>query len=254
MTPSIRSILISGLTYLSLADAQGAVDLVGTWSTKSNKTLTGPGFYNPVADQLIEPSRTGISYSFTLDGHYEEAYYRAISNPTNPACPAGIMQWQHGTYVKAANGSLLLTPISVDGRQLLSEPCNSANAVYTRYNQSEMLKEYQVLTDPYHNIPRLNLYEFDGSPMPPMYLAYSPPQMLPTTTLNPTTNATSSGASTTATSSSSSKLKRWLGEDFEIEGVQDIIQRKEMALVDADKWWWFGIGLTGLGSVLYFCF
>ena len=80
MTPSFPSILIAGLTYLSLADAQGATDLVGTWSTKSNETLTGPGFFDPVKDRLIEPPRTGISYSFTLDGHYEEAYFRAISN------------------------------------------------------------------------------------------------------------------------------------------------------------------------------
>ena len=29
---------------------------------------------------MIEPSHPGISYSFTADGHYEEAYYRAISN------------------------------------------------------------------------------------------------------------------------------------------------------------------------------
>jgi hypothetical protein len=38
------------------------------------------GFYNPVADEFIEPSLTGISYSFTPDGFYEEAYYRAIAN------------------------------------------------------------------------------------------------------------------------------------------------------------------------------
>lgn len=40
------------------------------------------GFFDPVSDTLIEPSLTGISYSFTGDGHYEEAYYRAISNRT----------------------------------------------------------------------------------------------------------------------------------------------------------------------------
>lgn len=39
-----------------------------------------------------------------------------------------------------ANGSLTLTPIAVDGRQLLSEPCNGDNAVYTRYNQTELMK------------------------------------------------------------------------------------------------------------------
>jgi hypothetical protein len=38
------------------------------------------GFYDPVKDKMHEPARTGISYSFTDDGYYEEAYYRAISN------------------------------------------------------------------------------------------------------------------------------------------------------------------------------
>lgn len=108
------------------------------FSTRSNKTLTGPGFYNPIKDELIEPSRTGISYSFTNDGWYEEAYYRAISNPAEPACPGGIMQWQHGRFYMDANGSLILQPIAVDGRQLLSEPCTYDNGIYTRYNQSEL--------------------------------------------------------------------------------------------------------------------
>ena len=33
---------------------------------------------------MFEPSHTGFSYSFTADGFYEEAYYRAISNRTSP--------------------------------------------------------------------------------------------------------------------------------------------------------------------------
>ena len=98
------------------------------------------GFYNPVTDDLIEPSRTGISYSFTDDGYYEEAYYRAIANPQDPSCPSAIMQWQHGSYVIETNGSMYLTPISVDGRQLLSQPCQYDNAIYTRYNTSEYIK------------------------------------------------------------------------------------------------------------------
>lgn len=32
---------------------------------------------------MHEPDLTGISYSFTDDGHFEEAYYRAISNRTS---------------------------------------------------------------------------------------------------------------------------------------------------------------------------
>lgn len=47
------------------------------------------------------------------------------------------MQWQHGSWYMAANGSLFLTPIDVDGRQLLSEPCTQSNSIYTRYNQTE---------------------------------------------------------------------------------------------------------------------
>ena len=54
-----------------------------------------------------------------------------------PQCPEGIIQWQHGTFAKAANGSLTLTPFGVDGRQLLSNPCRYKQSVYTRYNQSE---------------------------------------------------------------------------------------------------------------------
>lgn len=47
------------------------------------------------------------------------------------------MQWQHGTYTINTNGSLSLTPFAVDGRQLLSEPCQADTSTYTRYNQSE---------------------------------------------------------------------------------------------------------------------
>jgi hypothetical protein len=89
---------------------------------------------------LIEPERTGISYSFTTDGFFEEAYYRAIANPVNPACPGGIMQWQHGSWQKEVDGTLTLSPIAVDGRQLLSKPCDYKNGIYTRYNQTERFK------------------------------------------------------------------------------------------------------------------
>lgn len=128
------------------AQATGSVagtwpgDIVGTWSTKSKQTLTGPGFYDPIDERLIEPSKPGISYSFTADGWYEEAYYRAIANPTNPKCPSGIMQWQHGNWVMNGTGSLILTPIAVDGRQLLSSPCDYDDGIYTRYNTSEVFE------------------------------------------------------------------------------------------------------------------
>ena len=64
------------------AQATASIDpkLVGTWTTSSKKVVTGPGFYDPVNDKMTEPSLPGISYSFTQDGWYEEAYYRAVPN------------------------------------------------------------------------------------------------------------------------------------------------------------------------------
>lgn len=65
---------------------------------------------------------------------------RLTALATSPQCPEGLMQWQHGTYAQAPDGSLQLTPFGVDGRQLLSKPCSYGSAVYTRYNQSEHFK------------------------------------------------------------------------------------------------------------------
>lgn len=59
---------------------------------------------------------------------------------TTPSCPQGIMQFQHGSIVKNDDGSLSLTPIDVDGRQLQSDPCSYSHSVYTRYNQTETMK------------------------------------------------------------------------------------------------------------------
>ena len=46
---------------------------------------------------MFEPNLTGISYSFTDDGYYEEAYYRAISNRSSylgPLKTAGLIVLQ----------------------------------------------------------------------------------------------------------------------------------------------------------------
>ncbi|KAL9032378.1 MAG: hypothetical protein Q9214_007996, partial [Letrouitia sp. 1 TL-2023] len=189
MIISLSTLLLGGATIASLAAAQVDPDLTGTWTTKSRKVFTGPGFYDPVNERMFEPPLTGYSYSFTDDGHYEVAYYRATSNPQQPTCPRGVIQWQHGKFQKASNGSLILTPFAVDGRQLISDPCTYRNAVYTRYQQQEIFKQYEVIVSPYDKATRLNLYGFDGAPMNPMYLAYKPPEMLPTKTLNPTSNS-----------------------------------------------------------------
>jgi len=88
--------------------------------------------------------------------------------------------------------------------------------------------------------------------MNPMYLVYSPPQMLPTTTLNPT--ATSSGAASASATSGSSKAKRGAAEvplNWKLkfpDGKQgtDVVHH-----INADRLWWIGLGMTGVGGLLY---
>ena len=74
----------------------------------------------------------------------ESARKASITNndvAANPSCPQAIMQFQHGTVTQNADLSLSLEPIAVDGRQLLSDPCeNDKYATYIRYNQSEKMK------------------------------------------------------------------------------------------------------------------
>jgi hypothetical protein len=59
---------------------------------------------------------------------------------TTPSCPSAVMQWQHGTFVENADGSLTLSPFSVDGRELISDPCSSSTSSYLRYDQSETME------------------------------------------------------------------------------------------------------------------
>ncbi|KAF1939956.1 hypothetical protein EJ02DRAFT_456407 [Clathrospora elynae] len=241
MVARIAALLLSGVAILH-AQAQTAplpADLVGTWNSKANSTCTGPDFYDPVNEKFTEPKHTGISYSFTADGFFEEAYYRAVANPQNPKCPKGMIQWQHGKFEKLTNGSLVLKPIKVDGRQLFSDPCSYKNAVYTRYNASELFKSYEVMIDPYHKIPRLNLYKWDGAPLMPLYAAMNPPKMLPTTTLNPLVTQTPA----------TKNAKRG-----ELPTVHEVLFKRTPGAVRADQWWWFGIFMTAGGSVLYYFF
>lgn len=250
MKLTVDFLALGAALLLPFASAQQADPaLVGTWTTKSRKVITGPGFYDPVNDKFTEPQLTGISYSFTADGHYEVAYYRAISNPANPNCAQGIMQWQHGSYTKNANGSLSLEPIAVDGRQLLSSPCEFQNSVFTRYHQPELIKSYRIETDSYNKMKRLNLFQYDGAPQNPMWIAYSPPQMLPTETLNPTA-ATGTGS---AKSTSKAKSKRSLDENSEPLKWNLSSKEEPWLLRNADVVWWTAVGMTAIGGVAKFC-
>lgn len=212
-------------------------ELVGTWTSKSFAVFTGPGFYDPVSELLIEPDLPGISYSFTEDGHYEEALYRVTSNPQSPDCPTALISYQHGTYtLDTTNSSLYLTPIEVDGRQLVSEPCKSNLSSYNRYHQPTYFQKYQVTLDGYNGKQSLQIYQFDGSLMPPLYLAYRPPLMLPTETLNPTSAA--------ETHSKRKRIKRNLENQYRTGAIH---QNGGNHI-----WWWTAVAGIALGSCFLF--
>ncbi|EGV65765.1 Reversal of tor2 lethality [Yamadazyma tenuis] len=251
-----KSSITSTLTLLTFwspvsfvaADPNNA-ELVGTWTSKSNTVFTGPGFYDPVDELLIEPDLPGISYSFTEDGHYEEALYRLTSDAVNHSCAIASLTYQHGTYEILANGSVSLTPLAVDGRQLLSDPCGSSGvsnpdyettSFYSRYVQSTLFKTYQVSVDAYHGRYKLQIYQFDGSLMQPLYLAYKPPLMLPTYALNPTDKASETKDSLRK------RVRRSLENQYRTTAIKEFNPGKY------DLYWYMSATLLGGAAVFAF--
>jgi hypothetical protein len=109
-----------------------------------------------------------------------------------------------------------------------------------------LLQKYEVLTDPYHKIPRLNLYEFDGTPMQPMYKIATTPLMLPTTTLH---------ALTTSSATSAPKAKRGVSADIPLSWNANFNGKQNMHVlqrVNSDRVFWVGLAFTGLGGLLFF--
>lgn len=250
-----KAVLLVSSLFISRIVADSTVEsLYGTWSSKSNQVFTGPGFYDPVDELLIEPSLPGISYSFTEDGYFEEATYQVTANPKNPKCPVAAMIFQHGTYELLTNGTLVLTPFEVDGRQLLSEPCvDDGTSVYSRYSQTETFKSFTVGVDAYHGIYKLQLYQFDGSPVQPLYLAYRPPMMLPTETLNPTTGSnsdTTETASTVAKRSLPDLVKRGLENKHKTSAIKSTHE----GFIYSNFFWYLAMSMLGLGSVAFLAF
>ena len=82
-----------------------------------------------------------------------------------------------------------------------------------------------------------------------MYIAYSPPQMLPTQTLNPTSAAATGGAKATG----KTKSKRGLFAAYDGPMNKNVVGKRD-GVINADKWWWIGVGMTAIGGVGYFCF
>jgi len=224
----LRNMIFAFSILSTVSRADNVTSITGTWTTKSRAVVTGPDFYSPLEEKFHEPRLRGHSISFTDDGYFESGFYTISTNGATPGCPVGIIQWQHGTYTFDINGSLVLFPFPCDGRQLISDPCTSGKGSYTRYNSTQIFKTWSTSMDNYHGEYQLSLAQRDGTLLPPMYLAYRPPRMLPT---NP------------FSSSCMPHRKR---------SLIPLVNR--VAIVDYDALWWFGMSLSFLGTIGYFCF
>ena len=136
----------------------------------------------------------------------------------------------------------------MDGRQLLSEPCEDrGTSTYSRYNQTEVYKSFVVQDNEYHGVKELQLFASDGSVMVPLYLAYQPPVMLPTITLNPTKTASETSETGSKNKRSlRSLVKRGLENKHKTNAVK---RNKDPA--NAALYWWLSAGLVGVGSVAF---
>ncbi|GAA5930474.1 uncharacterized protein JCM15063_004816 [Sporobolomyces koalae] len=164
-----------------------ATGFSGTWSTGSGAVVTGPSFADPMNNDkpFNYPANTGIAFSFTDDGYFEEAQYRFEANASHPQCSTAVVIWQHGKYYFHNNGSLTLdpSPFEADGRIQVQDPCAPTTEVLTYYSQFELYNGWSISIDKHHAAYMLQLYRFDGSLFPRLYLTVRPPTMLPTTSL-----------------------------------------------------------------------
>ncbi|KAF6755905.1 ROT1 protein [Ephemerocybe angulata] len=187
---SLLTVVLASLAQLTVAqvdDTQGpilydlahnATVITGTWTSGSKAVVTGEGFCDPVKLTFTYPKNTGVSFSFSGDGHYEIARYRFNGNGSDPTCITGVIGWVHGTYTLNTNGSIWMKPFG-DGFQQIQDPCAAVSNFIETYNETEYYKGWRIFSDP-NDGPKLHLYQFDGSPVAPLFQVSTTPSMFPT--------------------------------------------------------------------------
>lgn len=109
---------------------------------------------------------------------------RSLNQSTagSPNCAQAQLIWQHGNFSQNANGSLTLTPFQGDGRQMVQNGCTEVSSTVSYYNQEEFMQGFNIRLDWHFGTGGyyLQLFGFDGTPKPWLWLKYNPPQMLPT--------------------------------------------------------------------------
>lgn len=194
ITIEVAILFIGLLTTVSTKSSKfNPPNIQGTWQTQSQSVITGPQFFQPEIEYLIEPAQPGIAYSFDLNTMtYETAQYLMFGNAKNHSCPSAHLVWHHGKFKikhhktqspknqnhrgnkedtinpgKEGNQfTIFLESIPHDSRQLISNPClDEGTSTYQRYkgNSKEVwtgIYEYDAYVDQWSLI----LYdEFGGS-------------------------------------------------------------------------------------------
>ncbi|EIW71798.1 hypothetical protein TREMEDRAFT_38074 [Tremella mesenterica DSM 1558] len=165
-----------------LSTDNNVTNIEGTWSSNA-AVSTGGDFCLPAEMKFTYPTNTGLSYSFTESGFFEEAQYRYTANASNPSCIQAYILWQHGTYTLNDNGSISLFPFGSDGRIQVQDPCAATTNIITYYDQQTWFSDWGITIDQQTANYVLRLNRFDGAKLPPMYLTARPPNMAPTQVL-----------------------------------------------------------------------
>jgi Chaperone for protein-folding within the ER, fungal len=111
-----------------------------------------------------------------------------MSAGTNPSCPTTVLNWSHGLMNFESNGSIIFVPVG-DGYQQIEDPCAAKSDFIEPYNDTELYQSWQIFQDPIQG-PKLHMFQFDGTPVSPMLLLSSTPNMLPNQRLRNTTQST----------------------------------------------------------------
>jgi len=98
---------------------------------------------------------------------------------SEPTCITGVIGWSHGTYSPNTNGSMSMTPLP-DGFQQVQDPCAAISNFIEDYRVTlELYQQWLIFDDPQQG-PKLHMFQFDGSPLAPMFKVSDQPIMLPT--------------------------------------------------------------------------
>ncbi|KAJ7090853.1 chaperone for protein-folding within the ER, fungal-domain-containing protein [Mycena belliarum] len=167
------------LAQSSFGPDHNTTSIIGTWSSGTQQVVPGQGFANPAQTSFTYPKTPGVGYAFSDDGWYELARYRFAANGSHPECIIGTVVWAHGHYDLLQNGSIVLTPAG-DGYQQVQSPCtkdHDSNFIQN-YNDTELFIDWRIFNTVAFG-PKLHLFQYDGSPVAPMFRLSEQPNMLP---------------------------------------------------------------------------